>query len=375
MRKGFHGTSVAGICRKAGVANGSFYQYFRTKHDVFGAIADDARRALLAAIDGADSDEALCMAVFDFFETSGRPFQVFREAEFIEEVGVIQDFYGPIVARLAEKLSVNEAQAWAYLGAQTFVALHFGVWPGRRVQPVVRRAFFETAVHGIAAAESPLWHDVDVPAPPRTDGDGEPGGRAERTRRSLLAAARRLFADKGYGPTKIAEITVAAEVALGTFYVHFPSKRDILRELVDDIRSTFTSGVRAVADLRVSRLEIERRNLLAFLATLASNADTYRIVREAEFAEPAIGRGYYESIASGYTEALQRAMGHDDLRDGDPSVMAWMVMGTAHTAGMRWVLWQGGAPPPAAPLRDTLQWLLNGLEGCRSGRTTPGTRR
>jgi AcrR family transcriptional regulator len=50
------------------------------------------------------------------------------------------------------------------------------------------------------------------------------------TRRALVAAALSQFADKGVEATSIDEITAAADVAKGTFYVHFQRKQDVLLE-------------------------------------------------------------------------------------------------------------------------------------------------
>ena len=55
-------------------------------------------------------------------------------------------------------------------------------------------------------------------------------GRGLATRRSLVAAALDLFADKGVEGTSVDEITAVAKVAKGTFYVHFQRKQDVLLE-------------------------------------------------------------------------------------------------------------------------------------------------
>jgi AcrR family transcriptional regulator len=43
---GFHGVSVAGLCREAGVANGTFYLYFQNKDEVFAAVVGQVMQAL-----------------------------------------------------------------------------------------------------------------------------------------------------------------------------------------------------------------------------------------------------------------------------------------------------------------------------------------
>ena len=46
----------------------------------------------------------------------------------------------------------------------------------------------------------------------------------ERRHEALLKAATRLFGKKGVPATTVADITTAAGVAKGTFYLHFESK-------------------------------------------------------------------------------------------------------------------------------------------------------
>lgn len=52
--------------------------------------------------------------------------------------------------------------------------------------------------------------------------------KRERTRRALLAAARQLFAEKGYAATTMAEIAAAADVSPRTAFTYFPAKDDLL---------------------------------------------------------------------------------------------------------------------------------------------------
>ena len=56
--------------------------------------------------------------------------------------------------------------------------------------------------------------------------------RREATRRSLMEAARGLFAAKGVEATRINEITEAADVGFGSFYNHFDSKDTIVQAVL-----------------------------------------------------------------------------------------------------------------------------------------------
>ncbi|HTQ14455.1 MAG TPA: TetR/AcrR family transcriptional regulator [Rhizomicrobium sp.] len=57
-RNGFHNTTTADIVRDAGVAQGTFYLYFKTKADVIAALADDEDQsdALISGLAAAQAD-------------------------------------------------------------------------------------------------------------------------------------------------------------------------------------------------------------------------------------------------------------------------------------------------------------------------------
>ncbi len=69
-------------------------------------------------------------------------------------------------------------------------------------------------------------------------------GRGDATRRALVEAALALFEDKGLEATSVDEITVRANVAKGTFYVHFQRKQDVLLEWAAQLMDRLdTSGL------------------------------------------------------------------------------------------------------------------------------------
>ncbi len=53
--KGFHATSISDICAAAGVARGTFYQYFDSKHAIFMELLDALFTGLRASVVGMDT--------------------------------------------------------------------------------------------------------------------------------------------------------------------------------------------------------------------------------------------------------------------------------------------------------------------------------
>src|SRR5258707_15166804 len=58
--------------------------------------------------------------------------------------------------------------------------------------------------------------------------------RRARVRADLLAAARQVFTAHGYSDATITEIVQIADVAMGTFYLHFRDKEELLVALGKD---------------------------------------------------------------------------------------------------------------------------------------------
>lgn len=78
--------------------------------------------------------------------------------------------------------------------------------------------------------------------PRTTDGDGAP------VPQRLLAAATRLFADRGYDRTSVQEIVEAAGVTKGALYHYFGSKEDLLQEVYSRLLRVQQERLDAFAD-------------------------------------------------------------------------------------------------------------------------------
>lgn len=71
--------------------------------------------------------------------------------------------------------------------------------------------------------------------------------RAEDTRGRLLAAARRLFAERGYAAVGVDEAARAAGCTKGALYHHFRDKRELFRAVVEDLEGGILDRLRAAA--------------------------------------------------------------------------------------------------------------------------------
>lgn len=74
-----------------------------------------------------------------------------------------------------------------------------------------------------------------------------------------------MIGEKGFVVASIADITRAAETALGTFYIYSSSKDEVFRELVQGMgQATRSQAAERIAGA-ANRLEAERAGLAAYL--------------------------------------------------------------------------------------------------------------
>lgn len=130
------------------------------------------------------------------------------------------------------------------------------------------------------------------PRPRLLDGEALPAApRQERSRQKrtrLLAAGLALFGERGYEATAIDAIALGAEVAIGSFYQHFRTKRQLLLVLMDQLLEALEQ-----LDLRpkaAASVHSGLRDLLqaAFSSDL-TYAGAYRAWREAILLDPTLG--------------------------------------------------------------------------------------
>lgn len=94
------------------------------------------------------------------------------------------------------------------------------------------------------------------------DLDARARGKREETkasnRQAIIDAARRIFAELGYGATSVRDIIRATELASGTFYNYFKSKEEVFQALRDE------TALRVRPRLRAER--IRARNFEEFIS-------------------------------------------------------------------------------------------------------------
>lgn len=185
--------------------------------------------------------------------------------------------------------------------------------------------------------------------------------RGEATRQKLLDAAEAELGQSGFARASVASIVRRAGVAQGTFYLYFPSKEEVLRELVRAMGKRLRHALSEATRGALGRMEVEKRGLEAFIRFSLDHQNLYRVVMESQFVDESIYREYYQTLADAYAVGLSRAQEKGEIRAGHPEAQAWALMGVAHFLGLRYAIWERSAPPPEV-MASTFDLLRRGLE-------------
>jgi AcrR family transcriptional regulator len=168
--------------------------------------------------------------------------------------------------------------------------------------------------------------------------------RGRETRRRLLDAAAIEFGERGFHETSVAGITRAAGTALGSFYTYFDSKDAIFAALVKDMSAAVAQAAAAGITPGALGTARERQALAGFLAFAREHKELYRIIDEAEFADPASWRAHYEGAANRIAARLDESVAAGLVRPGDNELRGWAIMGMNVFLGLRYGVWSAARP-------------------------------
>jgi AcrR family transcriptional regulator len=132
--------------------------------------------------------------------------------------------------------------------------------------------------------------------------------RSAEKRAGLKAAGLALFGEEGYEGTSIEEIARRANLAVGGFYQHFRSKRQLLLTLMDELLENLSQldlRPKASADVRAALRELLSTAFSADLQYLGA----YRAWQEAVLSDPDLAQKQRE-IHAWTTTRVTNVLGH-----------------------------------------------------------------
>jgi AcrR family transcriptional regulator len=189
--------------------------------------------------------------------------------------------------------------------------------------------------------------------------------KKERTRQEIFSAAMELFAKRGFEAVTIEAICDAADVARGTFFLHFPTKAALLwewnRQVADEFRAELREPRRnAVSEIRALVEHISEK--------LLSQADVMSGLLQEFFATPHVAAEAREQGQDLHTlveELVRRGQKRGELRRSiDPRLAVAVLMATS-AAILSGAVWKPGELAPEKVRAQFFEVVFHGLTGER----------
>lgn len=199
----------------------------------------------------------------------------------------------------------------------------------------------------------------------KISGETMPKARRGESREAIIAAAERLFLERGFGAVSMDELAVAAGVARRTLYNQFASKEEIFREMLlrvsGQLESAFPPGIETQGEVeevfrRIARVILDLHKnpeYLGFLRMVAADSRQFPWIAQ-EFA----------AVMDPQTERLTRYLAHltsiGVLDCPDPLLAAHQFMGILNEFSLwPWMMGRDSVPVPAdAVVEETVRMFL-----------------
>ncbi|SHE90492.1 transcriptional regulator, TetR family [Marinitoga hydrogenitolerans DSM 16785] len=326
-KKWYETVSVAEICRNANLSNGVFYNYFKNKQQLFEYLLNYLLEVLkneFYKYSGNTKKEKL-KSFFNIVFGAAKKYKtlvtIFREGQyrFPQYEKELRNLYIDILKRILDR-EITEVDYIYIIGGLRFLGImsSYG-WINMNVED-----FFDIVFNGVffeKTNDNKLF-DFDIK---------ECEEEEKTTKQLLINAGIDLFSQKGYYKVKIFEITNYVSLAVGTFYIYFPSKEEFLKEIVRQIGHKTRLFISKNLPLDLNRLEKELIGIYLFLEFFKRNKNYYEIIREAEFVVNNEVREYYAEFKKGYIKHLR------NIKNKNKEVTAMYLMGISHYTGIEYL--------------------------------------
>jgi AcrR family transcriptional regulator len=185
--------------------------------------------------------------------------------------------------------------------------------------------------------------------------------RGQATLNKICASAEKLFYEKGFYNTSIAEIAEGANVAASTFYLYFTDKISLFRYILLDFGHEIRKSISlAVKDCK-TRYEKEYNGIKSYIEFIQKRRSVYYILWESLSVDYELFKEYYEHFANYYVQALAQAKTDQEVNDDlEETSTAYSLMGISTFIGLKYVIFENKAPEEEV-IKSVMRILHHGI--------------
>ncbi|MCR4710718.1 MAG: TetR/AcrR family transcriptional regulator [Clostridia bacterium] len=194
---------------------------------------------------------------------------------------------------------------------------------------------------------------AELPEKPKTK-------RGEATREKLIQAAAKTFYDKGYHGSTIHDITRIAGVGSGTFYLYFDSKISVYRYLLIEYGERIRANSAIAIQKSKNRREAEELGIRSFFEFVTREPEIFNVIWESLYIDKRLFDDFYHTFSEAYVSQLEKAQKKGEVRDIDPSVLSYMLIGISNFVALNSIVLQQEQDLDAL-IREIMKLLDGGM--------------
>jgi len=189
----------------------------------------------------------------------------------------------------------------------------------------------------------------------------------EERREQVLRSAMEVFAHKGYHATSVGDIIKRAQIARGTFYLYFETKRQIFEAILEMALQGLVSRLHRIelSPQSPPPLDQLRANVGRVIAFLLSERElTQILLRHADGLDADFDRRlseFYDTIMNLIEGVLRAGQLMALVRPCDRRIVAACILGSIKEVMARLTSDAGQAPPLHAVVDEVVNFGLRGI--------------
>ncbi len=165
--------------------------------------------------------------------------------------------------------------------------------------------------------------------------------KSKQTRAKILKIAKDVFANKGFNHTTVKDVTHAAGLGYGTFYLYFKDKKDVFYALVEQVEDDLYTASKDGSDLDVdyarglSSYRALRKDLKAIFQSFRNHSSILKFSKELAVLDPAFGKRY-EAMRARLIQRTKQILEKSTLDNVDYNVAAIAIAGMIESVANEW---------------------------------------
>jgi len=326
--KPYEDVSLLQVCKEAKISNGSFYNYFKNKEELFKELLLETSKRIekqFAKIKGFDRKERLTDFIrlnLNITAKEKKLIKVFREGQyrFPEYEQTLRDVYMKSLTKVFGRKLTKYEYHFIMSGIRFINVKYIKEEKEVDIEFLVNRIF-----NGFISSKKKL----DLKEIEERDYYKRAHFGSVSKKYKLLKAGESLFGESGYFNVKIKDITTEVGLSVGSFYNFFPNKEEFLRNIISSLEYEIVNLFRDNIQDDFDNSELLILYLYLLYSFYLEKPHSYTLLRDTEFVSEEFSNKVNASLRESFS-----FLDSEDLNVKEKELTVAFFMGIAHYMGI-----------------------------------------